>query len=161
MGRGAFGGAYRGRVVSKGDRHDEPVHLVTSAHKPHSEEVSSRARKYLISMTIRTICLVLAIFVLHGWVRLLAIVAAIILPWFAVVIANAGPIQDDEEPEFVTAHNLEIEGRRVALGDGEAAHDGEMQEPPTDARAQESRGPESPAHGSPTHETIGSPRRTG
>jgi len=81
--------------------HDEEVHLVTSANRPHSQEVSGRARKYLISMGIRTVCLVLAIFVLHGWLRLIAIAAALILPWFAVVIANAGPIADEEEPEFV------------------------------------------------------------
>jgi hypothetical protein len=93
-------------VVRRG--HDEDVHLVTSASRPHSEEVSARARKYLISMGIRTICLVLAIFVLSGWLRLIAIAAALILPWFAVVIANAGPIANQEEPEFVDRSRPEL-----------------------------------------------------
>ena len=109
--------------MARRDARDDEVHLVTSAHKPHSEEVSSRARKYLISMTIRTVCLVLAIFVVHGWLRLVAIVAAIILPWFAVVMANAGPVEDDEEPEFVTAQYQEIEGGNHTLPEGESAQE--------------------------------------
>jgi hypothetical protein len=93
-------------VVWRGQ--DDDVQLVTSASRPHSEEVSARARKYLISMGIRTVCLVLAIFVLHGWPRLIAIAAALILPWFAVVIANAGPIANQEEHEFVDRGRPEL-----------------------------------------------------
>jgi hypothetical protein len=73
--------------------------------------MSGRTRKYLLSMGVRTVCLVLAIFVLHGWLRLIGIAAALVLPWFAVVIANAGPVPGDEEPEFVESGRLEIEGR--------------------------------------------------
>lgn len=96
------------------------MHLVTSASRPHSEEVSARARKYLISMGIRTVCLVLAIFVLHGWLRLIAIAAAIILPWFAVVVANAGPLANQEQPEFVDQTRPELRG---ADTDGSADFD--------------------------------------
>lgn len=107
------------------DREDEQVHLVTSARKPHSEEISERARRYLISMAFRTACVVLAIFVLDGWLRVVAIIGGIVLPWFAVVMANAGPVDDDGEPEFVRLGHTEIEGGPAALG-GEArdgAHD--------------------------------------
>ena len=82
---------------------------MTSARRPHSEEISGRARRYLISMGIRTVCLVLAIFVVHGWLRLIAIAAAIALPWFAVVLANAGPVVGEEEPEFVDVARPELE----------------------------------------------------
>ena len=102
-------------------RRDDEVHLVTSANRPHSEEVSARARKYLISMGIRTVCLVLAIFVLHGWLRLIAIAAAIILPWFAVVIANAGPLANEEQPEFVDQARPEL-GDTDTDTDSEADH---------------------------------------
>lgn len=131
-------------VVAKRDtRGEDQVHLVTSAPRPHSEEVSDRARKYLISMTIRTICLVLAIFALHGWLRLIAIVAAIILPWFAVVMANAGPVGNDDEPEFVTTQHPEIETRQGELSSGDSQH--------TDSAQRESQ----------AQETIGARRRTG
>jgi hypothetical protein len=132
-------------VVAKRDaRGEDQVHLVTSAPRPHSEEVSDRARKYLISMTIRTICLVLAIFALHGWLRLIAIVAAIILPWFAVVMANAGPVGNDDEPEFVTTNHPEIEARRSELSSGDSPQQG-------DSAQRESA----------AQETIGARRRTG
>lgn len=96
-------------MTTAGGRRDAQVQLVTTARRPHSEEISGRARRYLISMGIRTACLVLAIFVLHGWLRAGAIVAAIVLPWLAVVLANAGPVIGDEEPEFVTVSRPEIE----------------------------------------------------
>lgn len=103
--------AYGRRVAGRSGQGDEQVHLVTSAKPAHSEEMSGRTRKYLLSMGIRTVCLVLAIFVLHGWLRLIGIAAAIALPWFAVVIANAGPVPGDEEPEFVEPGRPEIEAR--------------------------------------------------
>lgn len=83
--------------------------------------MSGRTRKYLLSMGVRTVCLVLAIFVLHGWLRLIGIAASLALPWFAVVIANAGPVPGDEEPEFVEPGRLEIEARAAEQLD---SHDG-------------------------------------
>jgi len=65
-------------------------------------------RRYLISMTIRVVCLILAIFVLHGWMRLIGVAAAVVLPWFAVVMANAGPVHMEEEPNFVTLDRIGI-----------------------------------------------------
>lgn len=49
---------------------------------------ATRMRNYTISMTIRTLCFVLAIFT-HGWIRWVFAIAAIILPYIAVVLANA------------------------------------------------------------------------
>lgn len=69
---------------------DEPVvYNVTSARVPLSSDQASRNRRYLISMSIRIICFVLCI-VFTGWLRWAFFVGALILPWVAVVIANAG-----------------------------------------------------------------------
>lgn len=55
------------------------------------EERKSRMLKYLLAMSIRVVCIVLAIFV-DGWLMWLAFAGAIFLPYFAVVLANAqGP----------------------------------------------------------------------
>ena len=89
--------------------HSHQVYLVTSASRPHSEEMSGRLRRYLISMSIRTVCVALAIFVLSGWLRLVGIVVGLVLPWLAVVFANAGPAPGDEEPTFVTAGRPELD----------------------------------------------------
>jgi hypothetical protein len=43
--------------------------------------------RYSIAMTIRLICLILAV-VLPDWWKVIPIIGAILLPYFAVVIAN-------------------------------------------------------------------------
>ena len=103
--------AYGRRVANRGTKDDEQVHLVTSAARAHSEEMHGRTRRYLISMGIRTVCLVLAIFVVDGWLRLVFIAAAVVLPWLAVVMANAGPVADPEQPEFIVTSRTPIEAK--------------------------------------------------
>lgn len=47
--------------------------------------------KYTLAMTIRVVCIVLAMFA-EGWLMWSAFAGAIFLPYFAVVLANAqGP----------------------------------------------------------------------
>jgi hypothetical protein len=51
--------------------------------------------KYTLAMTIRVVCIVVAMFV-EGWLMWLAFAGAIFLPYFAVVLANAqGPKQGE------------------------------------------------------------------
>ena len=61
-------------------------------------------------MTIRVVFLVLAIFVFSGWLRIVGIAAAVVLPWIAVVLANAGPTGSDDDPTFVTPDRVAIDG---------------------------------------------------
>ena len=81
-------------------RSDEPV-LVTTARKSPRQEQRERERRYLVTMGIRVVCFVLAI-VLFGlnlhWVAAIAVAASLILPWIAVVMANAGPKPTLETP---------------------------------------------------------------
>ena len=65
------------------------VFSITQAPVALSEEQSGRTRRYLISMGIRTACVIAAIFV-PGWPRWVFLAGAVVLPYFAVVIANAG-----------------------------------------------------------------------
>lgn len=110
--------AYGGEVARRGhdgtveDKSDdgEQVYLVTSARPGHSQEMAGRSRRYLISMAVRVVCLVLAIFVLSGWLRVVGIAAALVLPWIAVVMANAGPAGDRDQPTFVSADRVAIDG---------------------------------------------------
>ena len=74
---------------------------ITSAHTSHSERVRGRQRRYLVSMGIRTACFVLAV-VTDGALRWGFIVAAVVLPYFAVIVANAsGEVDDDGPAPFV------------------------------------------------------------
>jgi hypothetical protein len=70
-----------------------PVHLVTQARRPMSEDIAYRQRRYLIMMGIRAVCFVVAVvmFVNHlGWLAVFPVIGAIIIPYFAVVFANGG-----------------------------------------------------------------------
>jgi hypothetical protein len=64
------------------------VHSITSAVQAHSDDMDTRIRRYLISMAIRTLCVILVI-VVDGPVRWVFAVFAIVLPYVAVVMANA------------------------------------------------------------------------
>jgi Flp pilus assembly protein TadB len=66
----------------------EPVLVTTAAPSPAAER-RSRERRYLITMGIRVVAFVVAIVVARGWVRVIAITLALVLPWVAVVAANA------------------------------------------------------------------------
>ena len=64
---------------------------ITTVSESPDEERRSRMLKYTLAMTIRVVCIVVAIFV-EGWLMWLAFAGAIFLPYFAVVLANAqGP----------------------------------------------------------------------
>ncbi|HLJ99839.1 MAG TPA: DUF3099 domain-containing protein [Streptosporangiaceae bacterium] len=70
-----------------------PVHLVTQARKPMSEDIAYRQRRYLIMMGIRAVCFVVAVimFINHlGWLAAIPAVGAIFIPYVAVVFANGG-----------------------------------------------------------------------
>ena len=71
----------------------EKVYAVTGLSESLRDDQKGRMRRYLVSMGIRTACFVLAVValgVLHwtvvGWSL---VIAAVILPYVAVVVANA------------------------------------------------------------------------
>lgn len=68
---------------------DPVVYRVTDARVPLSKDQAARHRRYLISMSIRSSCFVLCILT-EGWLRWAFFIGAMVLPWIAVVIANAG-----------------------------------------------------------------------
>jgi hypothetical protein len=85
---------------------------ITSAQTSHSERIRGRQTRYLISMGIRTACFVLAV-VTDGALRWVFIVGAVLLPYVAVVVANASgeidrdvpePFVDDSRPMLETGH---------------------------------------------------------
>jgi hypothetical protein len=72
-------------------KHDEAPVRITTATAGHSADLRHRQRRYLISMGIRTLCFVLAVvFMDVTWLMWLFITASFVLPYVAVVMANAG-----------------------------------------------------------------------
>jgi hypothetical protein len=73
-----------------GSRDEPPTFSISQARESLDDEMHHRMKRYLISMSVRTVCFVLAV-VLDGWLRWTMAGAAIVLPYIAVVMANAGP----------------------------------------------------------------------
>ena len=67
----------------------EPVYRITGAPTALSEDLRGRTRRYLLSMGLRTVCFIGAT-VVSGPLRWVLIVGAVLLPYLAVVFANAG-----------------------------------------------------------------------
>jgi hypothetical protein len=68
------------------------VFRITGARTSLQEDVRGRQRRYVISMTIRTISVILAasLWNVERHVAIVALVLGAILPYIAVVVANAG-----------------------------------------------------------------------
>ncbi|HET7327831.1 MAG TPA: DUF3099 domain-containing protein, partial [Nocardioidaceae bacterium] len=64
---------------------------ITSARTSHSADIRGRQNRYLFSMAVRTLCVVLAV-VTAGYLRWAFIAGAVFLPYIAVVAANAGAV---------------------------------------------------------------------
>lgn len=74
----------------RSDRHDAV--RITTAAESRNADIAMRQRRYLLSMSLRTLCFVGAILAsLAGihWLWPILIVAALVLPYVAVVMANA------------------------------------------------------------------------
>jgi Protein of unknown function (DUF3099) len=67
------------------------VHSITGAPTPHSDDHDARVKRYLVSMGIRTVCVVL-VMVIDSPVRWVFAVLAVILPYIAVVMANVAGV---------------------------------------------------------------------
>ncbi len=67
---------------------EEPI-SITSAQPSLSEDQSGRARRYFISMMVRTACFILTV-ILPSPYRWVALSGALLLPYVAVIVANAG-----------------------------------------------------------------------
>jgi hypothetical protein len=95
-------------------RPDEPV-LITRAEPSQEEQFLARRRKYVIMMSIRVVCLVLAAAFYH--IRILLVLfalAAVALPWMAVIIANDRPAKRAWSVNFFRGRRTERHLERVS-----------------------------------------------
>ncbi|MBI0376813.1 DUF3099 domain-containing protein, partial [Streptomyces albiflaviniger] len=70
---------------------DAEVFRITGARQGLADDVRGRQRRYVISMSVRTIAVVLAavLWNVERHVAIVALVLGAVLPYIAVVIANA------------------------------------------------------------------------
>ena len=67
---------------------DEAVRITTASSNAQ-DEIWARQRRYIYSMALRTGCFLGAIFVGPGVLRWVLVAGAVLLPYVAVVMANA------------------------------------------------------------------------
>jgi len=81
----------------------QPVRI-TSAAQSHSDELWSREKRYMITMGIRTACFLIAVVTylssLPVWIAWVFMGGSLVLPYIAVVMANAGVTPDPEGLDF-------------------------------------------------------------
>ena len=66
--------------------------VITEAEPSYDEQLRSRRKRYLLMMSMRVPCLILAtVFYQTPWLAILIIAISIPLPWMAVLIANDRP----------------------------------------------------------------------
>lgn len=98
---------------------EAPV-VITSARSGLSADIHSREVKYLVSMGVRTVCFVGAVFA-GGPLRWVLVAAAFFLPYFAVVVANAADGRRSAEPQSFDPGREQLAGATQLLPDGRSA----------------------------------------
>lgn len=85
---------------SRRDRGDDAVRITTAGSDPQAD-LARRQRRYLISMSVRALCFIGAVFAgvagIH-WLWPVLILGAVLLPYIAVVQANAADTRDQHLP---------------------------------------------------------------
>jgi hypothetical protein len=81
------------------------VHAITSAPASLADDQARRQRRYLLQMGLRVLCFVAAIVVwphVPRYVGIALIAVAAVLPYIAVLGANAGRERQEYDPDPVT-----------------------------------------------------------
>jgi len=76
------------------DQQGDAVRITTAASS-RNDDISARQRRYVISMSIRTLCFIGAVVVGPGVLRWVLVAGAVLLPYVAVVMANAVSTKSD------------------------------------------------------------------
>jgi hypothetical protein len=79
-------------------RHRDEAVRITTAASSRDADIATRQRRYLLSMSLRSLCFVGAIVaaLAHvGWLWPILIAGALVLPYIAVVMANATTTRSD------------------------------------------------------------------
>ncbi|MEV5970595.1 DUF3099 domain-containing protein [Streptomyces sp. NPDC051921] len=103
------------------------VFRITGARQGLAEDVRGRQRRYVVSMTIRTLSVIAAVALwnVERHVAIVALVAGAVLPYIAVVIANAGRESAPSLPSSFIPHpvrpELEADAERRDDGNDHAA----------------------------------------
>lgn len=95
--------------MSKRRTDRDAVHTITSTRGSLAEDIDRRAGRYLAQMTVRTVCFIGAVTTwgrVPTWLSVALLVGAVVLPYIAVVLANAGRERPEPADSFLTLPEL-------------------------------------------------------
>ena len=117
-----------------------PVHTITSAPPSLSADQARRQRSYLLQMAVRVLCFVGAVLSFHHVplaVTIVLVVGAVVLPYTAVLVANAGRERQDRDASFLDPRLIggapgpePAQGTRSPVGDQDPSDTGPGTTPP-------------------------------
>ena len=101
------------------ERPDPAVAVVTAARLSHSYYIALRQRRYVLTQGARIACVVLATMlpVSLMW-KGVFMLGALALPWFGVVMANAGPTVSRRRRTSLVDRPADEEPVRIAIEPG-------------------------------------------
>lgn len=101
------------------DRETTAVASVTTARMSHTDDLALRQRRYVLTQSVRIICVVAATLapVPLVW-KGVFMFGAVALPWFGVVMANAGPTVSRSKKSNLVAKPVAAQPLRVAIEPG-------------------------------------------
>lgn len=93
--------------------------LVTGAALSRDEEFKSRKRRYVVTMSMRIVLLILAALLAKWnlWACLIVAGVSVVLPWVAVVMANDGPPKNSKK--YRAMHTLPADRQLESSGDAD------------------------------------------
>lgn len=101
------------------DRSEPTVSVVTSAHLSHTDDIALRQRRYILTQSTRIACVVLATLLPVPLIwKGVFILGAVALPWFGVVMANAGPTVSRRRKSDMVTSPASAEPLRIAIEPG-------------------------------------------
>ncbi|MDO5496074.1 MAG: DUF3099 domain-containing protein [bacterium] len=86
----------------------EEVYSITSARRALSEDLHDRNMRYIFSMAVRTVCFILMILTPSPW-RWIFAVGAIVIPYIAVTVANAGRESERPSPSGIVEERRAVQ----------------------------------------------------
>ncbi|WP_344734747.1 DUF3099 domain-containing protein [Nocardioides fonticola] len=96
-------------------RPQDDVVRITTVGTSRAQDIATRQRRYLLSMSLRSLCFVGAVIAGLagiGWLWPILIAGALILPYFAVVLANVSTMRNDTFELRRTIDHPELGPRR-------------------------------------------------
>lgn len=120
----------------------ETVHSITSTPEAHSVDMGRRMKIYGVQMFLRVACFFGFVIIDNTWWRVLCVVGMVILPWSAVLLANAGADKTERTSNYL-GPDLQPQLSAAADSDGSATSPSSRnrsRESPSSARSGQSAG---------------------